>query len=55
MNLMMGTNTARPYESCENIEGLPPRDAPWKLVQLWYRSFPLDRVVHENEKPNHIE
>jgi len=33
---------ARPYESCKNIEGLALRDAPSKLVQLWYKTFPPD-------------
>jgi len=25
------------------FKGWPPRDAPWKLVQLWYKTFPHDQ------------
>ena len=30
-------------ESCKNIKGWPPRDAPSKLVPLWYKTFPPDQ------------
>jgi len=55
--------SARPYESCKKILGLaPPRcafetgttDAPSKLVQLWYKSFPPGRFLPGgNEQANY--
>jgi len=49
------TYTARPYESCKIFKGWPPRDAPSKLVQLWYKSFPPDwRGLVEMKDPTRL-
>ena len=46
-------HSARPYESVKIFKGWPPRDAPSKLVQLWYKTFPPDRFLSGgNEEPN---
>ena len=31
-----------PMNHVQISKGWPPRDAPSKLVQLWYKTFPLD-------------
>ena len=41
-NLCHVKHGARPYESCKICKGWPLRDAPSKLVQLWYKTFPTD-------------
>ena len=41
-----------PMNHVKIFKGCPPRDAPWKLVQLWYKSFPPDqRGQVEMKKP----
>ena len=38
------------------FKGWPLQDAPWKLVKLWYKSFPLGRFLPGgNEKVNYVE
>jgi len=38
------------------FKGWPLQDAPSKLVQLWYKSFPPGRFLPgKNEEANHIE
>ena len=32
-----------PMNHVKIIKGWPPQDAPLKLVQLWYKSFPPDQ------------
>jgi len=32
-----------PMNLVKIFKGWPPRDAPSKLVQLWYKTFPLDQ------------
>jgi len=34
-----------PMNHVKIFKGLPPRHAPSKLVQLWYKTFPLDHGV----------
>jgi len=38
------------------VKGWPLRDAPSKLVQLWYKSFPPGRSLPGgNEEANYVE
>jgi len=49
----LARQSARPDESCKNIQGLAPPRCPSKLVQLWYKTFPPDkRGLVEMKKPN---
>ena len=42
-----------PMNHVKIFKGWPPRDAPSKLVQLWYKTFPPDqRGLVEIKKPN---
>ena len=48
--------SARPYESCKKFKGWPLQDAPSKLVQLWYKTFPPGRFLPGgNEEANSVE
>ena len=33
-----------PMNHVQISKGWPPRDAPSKLVQLWYKTFPTDHI-----------
>jgi len=47
--------SAHPYESSKNIEGLASRDAPSKLVQLLYKTFPPDHIdLAEMKNPTRL-
>ena len=49
------SSSARPYESCKIFKGWRPRDAPSKLVQLWYKSFSPDlRGLVEMKNPTRL-
>jgi len=44
-----------PMNQVKIFKGWPPRDAPSKLVQLWYKSFPSDhRGVVEMKTPTSL-
>jgi len=44
-----------PMNHLKIFQGWPPRDAPSKLVQLWYKSFPPDqRGLVEMENPTRM-
>ena len=44
-----------PINHVKIFKGWPPRDAPSKLVQLWYKSFPPDqRGQVEMKKPTRL-
>ena len=43
-----------PMNHVKIFKGWPPRDAPSKLVQLWYKSFQQDQRGR-NEKTKQIE
>jgi len=39
------SSTPAPMNHVKIFKGWPPQDAPSRLVQLWYKSFPPDHVV----------
>ena len=44
-----------PMNNVKIFKGWPPRDAPSKLVQLWYKSFPPDqRGLVEMKNPTRL-
>ena len=52
-------NPPAPMNHVKIFKGWPPRDAPSKLVQLWYKSFPTDfppdqRGQVEMKKPTRL-
>jgi len=40
---MIRINPPDPINHVKIFKGWPPRDAPSKLVQLWYKTFPPDQ------------
>jgi len=44
-----------PMNRLKIFEGWPSRDAPSKLVQLWYKTFPSDQRGHvKMKKPTRL-
>jgi len=44
-----------PMNHVKKFKGWPPRDAPSKLVQLWYKTFPTDqRGLAEMKTPTRL-
>ena len=39
-----------PMNHVTKFKGWPPQDAPSGLVQLWYKTFPLDRFLSGGNK-----
>ena len=45
-----------PMNHVKIFKGWPLQDAPWKLVELWYKSFPPGRFLPGgNEEANYVE
>ena len=50
-----GNDSPAPMNHEKTFMGWPPRDAPSKLVQLWYKTFPPDQLGQvEMKKPTRL-
>jgi len=36
------------------FKGRPPQDAPWKVVQLWYKTCPPDQRARAHTHTHHL-